>query len=58
MDLPTLLSWWTVILLGLFLGIVAWVWVFKRKSDFDTAARMPLEDDDGNGSGRDRGGCQ
>lgn len=29
-----------------FLGVVAWAYSSKRKSEFDEAARLPLEDDD------------
>jgi cytochrome c oxidase cbb3-type subunit 4 len=35
----------TVTLLLLFLGVWAWSWSRKRKTDFDAAAKMPLEDD-------------
>ena len=36
---------WTVLLLSIFLGIVIWAWSSKRKSDFEAASRLPLEDD-------------
>ncbi len=32
-------------LLGLFVGLCIWAWSKRRKSSFDAAARMPLEDD-------------
>jgi cytochrome c oxidase cbb3-type subunit 4 len=35
----------TVILLVVFVGIVLWAWSGKRHSEFDAAARVPLEDD-------------
>ena len=41
-GIVTLLS-----LLG-FLAIVVWVFVIKRKSDFDEQANLPLEDADEN----------
>ena len=46
MDGALLHSLWTVLLLVIFVGIVVWVFVIKRSSDFDKAARMPLEDDE------------
>lgn len=36
----------TVVLLVLFVALWAWTWSRKRKSQFDEAARIPLEDDD------------
>ena len=29
-----------------FLGIVAWAWSSRRKTDFDEAARLPFLDDE------------
>lgn len=46
MDGAFLHSIWTVLLLVIFVGIVVWVFFVKRSSDFDQAARMPLESDD------------
>jgi cytochrome c oxidase cbb3-type subunit 4 len=45
MDITLFHSIWTVLLLVLFIGIWAWAWSSKRKSSFDAAARLPLEDD-------------
>jgi len=45
MDLAMFHSWWTVLLVAVFVGIVAWAFGAKRKPKFDAAARMPLEDD-------------
>ena len=39
-------SWWTVVLLVVFVGIVVWAWSGKRKKHFEQAARIPLDDDD------------
>jgi cytochrome c oxidase cbb3-type subunit IV len=39
-------SFWTVLLLVLFIGIVIWAFSSRRKQRFDAAARLPLEDDD------------
>lgn len=36
---------WTVLAFLFFIGIVFWAWSGKRKSTFDKAARMALEDD-------------
>jgi len=37
---------WTLVLLLIFVGIVAWAYSGKRKKRFEEAARLPLEDDD------------
>lgn len=44
--LAILQSVWTVLVMIIFLGIVVWVYGKKRKSDFDDAARLPLEEED------------
>jgi cbb3-type cytochrome oxidase subunit 3 len=33
-------------LLGLFVWLVIWSWSQKRQSDFESAARLPLEDEE------------
>jgi cytochrome c oxidase cbb3-type subunit 4 len=38
-------SIWTVLLVLIFIGIVAWAYSGKRKVAFEEAARLPLEDD-------------
>ncbi len=38
-------SIWTVVVLVIFLGIVAWAWSGKRKRDFDEAANLPVKHD-------------
>jgi cytochrome c oxidase cbb3-type subunit 4 len=44
---PTIFhSLWTIVLMVLFVGIVIWAWSKNRKSSFDMAARVPLEDDE------------
>lgn len=45
MDLGTVRGLLTAILLLLFLGIVFWAYSRKRRSDFDEAAQLPLEDE-------------
>jgi cbb3-type cytochrome oxidase subunit 3 len=44
MSLGVAMGGVTALLLGLFLGIVVWTYGFKRASDFDEMARLPLED--------------
>ena len=39
-------SYYTVVLLIIFIGIVAWAWSGRRKKDFDEASRLPLDDDE------------
>ena len=46
MDIILFHSIWTVALLVLFIGIWVWAWSGKRRSAFDAAARLPLDDDD------------
>jgi len=45
MDIVLFHSIWTIALLAIFIGIVAWAWSGKRKSSFDEAAHLPLNDD-------------
>ncbi len=47
MDINTFYGLLTLLLLILFIGIVLWAYSSKRKEQFDEAARLPLEDDDG-----------
>ena len=46
MNFGLIHSVWTVLLFVLFIGIIVWAWSAKRKSRFDEAARLPLEDED------------
>lgn len=46
MDIGIIQSIWTILVMVIFLGIVIWAWNGKRKSSFDEAARIPLDDDD------------
>lgn len=46
MSLSLFHAFWTVILMIIFLGIVAWAWSRRRQNSFEEAARLPLEDDD------------
>ena len=45
MDINTLRSIVTVAALICFLGIVAWAWSARKKSDFEEAANLPFEQD-------------
>jgi cytochrome c oxidase cbb3-type subunit 4 len=46
MDINTVRTAVTVLAMVAFLAIVAWAWSSRRRSDFDAAARLPLEEDD------------
>jgi len=35
----------TAVMFAVFMGIVLWAWSGRRKSDFEAAARLPLDDD-------------
>ncbi len=41
-----LFSMWTVLVCAVFLGVAWWAWQGARKPEFDTAARIPLDDDE------------
>jgi len=45
MSFTFIQSVWTIVVMVTFLGIVAWAYSGKRKSAFDEAARLPLEDE-------------
>lgn len=34
----------TALLMGIFIGIVVWTYGMKRASDFDSVARLPLDE--------------
>lgn len=42
----TFLSAWTVVAAVIFFGVTAWAMSGKRKTEFDEAARIPLDDDE------------
>ena len=46
MSMGLIHSIWTLLLVAIFIGIIAWAFSRRRKQSFDAAARMPLEDDD------------
>ncbi len=39
-------SIWTIVVMVIFFGVLLWAFSRKRKSEFDEAARLPLDDDD------------
>ena len=45
MDINDMRSAVTVVSFLVFVGIVAWAWSKRNKSDFDEAAQLPFEDD-------------
>jgi cytochrome c oxidase cbb3-type subunit 4 len=45
MDINDLRSVMTVVSLLTFVGIVAWAWSRRNKSEFDEAAQLPFKDD-------------
>ncbi len=49
MNVATFHAWWTVLMVVIFIGIIAWAWSGRRKQSFDEAAKMPLEDDTSGG---------
>lgn len=46
MDFTLIQQWWTVIAFVFFLGVIVWVFLPRKKADFEEASRLPLEDDD------------
>lgn len=45
MDIDMIRTVLTAVMFAVFIGIVLWAWSGARKSRFDEAARLPLEDD-------------
>jgi len=45
MDIVTVRSIFTVLVVLAFLGVWVWAWSSRRKEDFEEAARLPLDDD-------------
>ena len=44
MDMGLFRGVMTVLLLAAFIGLWVWAWSSKRKTDFDEAARLPLDE--------------
>lgn len=45
MDINLFRSVLSVVVFAAFLCIVMWAWSARRRSDFEVAARLPLDDD-------------
>ena len=45
MDPVLIHSYWTVLLLVVFVAIIIWAFSSKRRKTFETLASMPLEED-------------
>ncbi len=45
MDINDMRSAVTVVSILVFVGIVAWAWSKRNKSNFDEAAQLPFKDD-------------
>lgn len=52
MDMNLLRSLLTAVMFAVFIGIVLWAWSARRRTDFEAAARLPLDDDQAAGEGR------
>jgi cytochrome c oxidase cbb3-type subunit 4 len=48
-------SFWTLVLLILFIALILWAWSSKRKTEFDKASRMPLDDEQRENGGGSHG---
>jgi cytochrome c oxidase cbb3-type subunit IV len=46
MDLGTFRGLVTGVLLVLFVWLVVWAWSKSRRADFESAARLPLDEED------------
>ena len=46
MDLTLLQSFWTIVVMVAFIGIVIWAWSGKRKQRFEDAANIPFTEDE------------
>ena len=44
MDINEFRSWFTLVMIILFVSIVVWAWSRKRAKDFHEAANLPLEE--------------
>jgi len=47
-------AFWTLALFLIFIGIVFWAFSSSRKTSFDDASKIPLEDDDALTTHKDR----
>ena len=44
MDINEFRSWFTLVMIVMFVLIVAWSWSRKRQKDFHEAANLPLDE--------------
>lgn len=44
MDINEIRSWFTLLMIIIFVAIVVWAWSRKRKQDFHEAANLPLNE--------------
>ena len=44
MDINEFRSWFTLVMIIMFVLIVAWSWSRKRQKDFHEAANLPLDE--------------
>jgi len=52
MDMNMIRALITLLSFATFIGILLWAWSSRRRSDFEEAARLPFDDDDGERPGR------
>ena len=45
MTTGTLMGVVTAIMMVIFVGVVVWAYVLRKSTDFDQAARLPLQED-------------
>jgi cytochrome c oxidase cbb3-type subunit IV len=45
MSIGTWHGLWSLLILVLFVGMVAWVWSDRRKGHYEQAGRIPLQED-------------
>ena len=36
---------WTILAMAIFVGIILWAWSSRRRTAFDEASRLPLDDE-------------
>lgn len=51
MNIGTIQSIWTIVVIVIFVWIIVWAWSGKRRKSFDEASRIPLEDETSLSSG-------
>ena len=46
MDTGIIQAVWTIIVMVIFISIFLWAWSKRNKKSFDSASRIPMNDDD------------